>query len=152
MRVEAQCREEHPLHLRSQRLSPNDSMSVYLRKSRRQRVAHTTPDGVAVTVEAILDCISLRSQGDSHHAYVAQMVLVVQVVSYTRTVRVRVGVGAVTVVVVLALPEYAVTGGGVLIPVRDIHVLDFLHSHRRCCRYKFGVNLSACWSCDSCVR
>jgi hypothetical protein len=46
--------------------------------------------------------------------HVAQIVLVVQVVTYALDVRVRVGVGAVTVVVVLTTPEYAVTGAGVL--------------------------------------
>lgn len=46
--------------------------------------------------------------------YVAQTVFVVKTVSNTRVVRVRVGVAAVTVTVVFALPEYAVTGGGVL--------------------------------------
>ena len=47
-------------------------------------------------------------------AYVATTVWVVVVVVKVRVLIVLVGVGAVLVMVVFALPEYAVTGGGVL--------------------------------------
>ena len=75
---------------------------------------HTTPLGGTFVVEVILSPVSPHFHHPLEFAYVATMVLVVVVVVMVLVLTVRVGVGAVMVIVVLALPEYAVTGGGVL--------------------------------------